>query len=82
MPQVTIYTTGWCPYCHAAKALLTEKGVAFEEIGVDGKPELRLEMTAKAAGAPPCRRSSSAGTMSAAPTICTRSMPAASSIHC
>jgi len=50
MPQVTIYTTGWCPYCHAAKALLTKKGVAFEEIGVDGKPELRQEMTAKASG--------------------------------
>ncbi|MEI5664872.1 glutaredoxin 3 [Bosea sp. CCNWLW174] len=50
MPQVTIYTTGWCPYCHAAKALLTKKGVAFDEIGVDGKPELRQEMTAKAGG--------------------------------
>ncbi len=50
MPQVTIYTTGWCPYCHAAKVLLTKKGVAFDEIGVDGKPELRQEMTAKAGG--------------------------------
>ncbi|HCB38006.1 MAG TPA: glutaredoxin 3 [Acidimicrobiaceae bacterium] len=50
MPQVTIYTTSWCPYCHAAKALLTKKGVAFEEIGVDGKPELRQAMTAKAGG--------------------------------
>lgn len=50
MPQVTIYTTGWCPYCHAAKALLTKKGVPFEEIGVDGKPELRQAMTARAGG--------------------------------
>jgi glutaredoxin 3 len=50
MPQVTIYTTGWCPYCHAAKALLTKKGVAFEEIGVDSKPELRQEMMNKAGG--------------------------------
>lgn len=50
MPQVTIYTTGWCPYCQAAKALLTRKGVAFEEIDVDGKPELRREMSAKAGG--------------------------------
>ncbi len=50
MPQVTIYTTSWCPYCHAAKALLTKKGVAFEEIGVDGKPERRQAMTAKAGG--------------------------------
>lgn len=50
MPPVTIYTTSWCPYCHAAKALLTKKGVAFEEIGVDGKPELRQAMAAKAGG--------------------------------
>lgn len=50
MPQVTIYTTGWCPYCQAAKALLTKKGVAFEEIDVDGNMELRQEMTAKAGG--------------------------------
>ncbi|AZO80960.1 MULTISPECIES: glutaredoxin 3 [unclassified Bosea (in: a-proteobacteria)] len=50
MPQVTIYTTGWCPYCQAAKGLLTRKGVAFEEIDVDGKRELRQEMTAKAGG--------------------------------
>ena len=34
MPAVTIYTKSWCPYCHAAKDLLTSKGVAFEEIDV------------------------------------------------
>lgn len=50
MPPVTIYTTPWCPYCHAAKALLTKKGVSFEEIDVDGKPELRQAMTARASG--------------------------------
>jgi glutaredoxin 3 len=33
-PKVTIYTTPYCPYCHAAKALLKKKGVAFEEIDV------------------------------------------------
>ena len=32
MPTVEIYTTRWCPYCHAAKALLTRKGVDFTEI--------------------------------------------------
>ena len=32
MPTVEIYTTRWCPYCHAAKALLTRKGVDFKEI--------------------------------------------------
>lgn len=34
MPDVTIYTKSWCPYCHAAKDLLKKKGVAFEEIDV------------------------------------------------
>lgn len=34
MPPVTIYTKSWCPYCHAAKELLTKKGVSFEEIDV------------------------------------------------
>ena len=50
MPPVTIYTTSWCPYCKAAKALLTRKGAAFTEIDVDGKPELRQAMTARAGG--------------------------------
>lgn len=50
MPPVTIYTTSWCPYCKAAKALLTRKGVVFAEIDVDGKPELRQAMTARAGG--------------------------------
>ncbi len=50
MPPVTIYTTSWCPYCRAAKALLTKKGVDFTEIDVDGKPELRQAMTARASG--------------------------------
>ncbi len=50
MPQVTLYTTSWCPYCAAAKSLLKKKGVAFEEIDVDGKPELRRAMTERAGG--------------------------------
>lgn len=50
MPKVVIYTTATCPYCLRAKALLTEKRVAFEEIPVDGKPEKRAEMTARAGG--------------------------------
>jgi glutaredoxin len=42
-----------------AKYLLENKGVAFEEIKVDGKPQVRAEMAQKA-GARPCRRSGSA----------------------
>jgi glutaredoxin 3 len=50
MADIVIYTTATCPYCFRAKALLTAKNVAFEEIPVDGKPGLRQEMTAKAGG--------------------------------
>jgi glutaredoxin 3 len=48
--SIVIYTTSTCPYCVAAKALLREKGVAFEEIDVGRQPELRAEMRKKAAG--------------------------------
>lgn len=50
MPLITIYTTATCPYCRRAKALLREKKLAFTEIAVDGDPERRREMTAKAHG--------------------------------
>jgi glutaredoxin 3 len=48
--QVTIYTNGWCPYCASAKELLTQKQVAFEEISIDGRPELRQAMIQRAGG--------------------------------
>lgn len=50
MPPVTIYTTSWCPYCQSAKALLTKKGVAFDEIDVESAPDLRPAMTERAGG--------------------------------
>jgi len=43
-PQVVMYATGWCPYCHRARSLLERKGVAFEEIDLDAVPERRAEM--------------------------------------
>jgi glutaredoxin 3 len=48
--KVTIYTTAYCPYCHAAKRLLGAKGVTFEEIDVGGRQDLRAAMTQKAGG--------------------------------
>lgn len=48
MSAVVIYSSDWCPYCIRAKQLLAKKGVAFEEIKVDGKPDVRAEMTRKA----------------------------------
>jgi glutaredoxin 3 len=50
MPKVVIYTTSSCPYCIAAKRLLTQKGVSFEEIGVDGDPGGRAKMSERAGG--------------------------------
>ncbi len=50
MARVVIYTTPFCPYCHAAKTLLAAKGVSFEEIDVGTDPRLRAEMTQRAGG--------------------------------
>ncbi|PID42615.1 MAG: glutaredoxin 3 [Gammaproteobacteria bacterium] len=48
MVEVTIYTSRVCPFCIRAKGLLDSKSVVYNEIGVDGKPELRSEMAEKA----------------------------------
>ena len=50
MPLIEIYTTRYCPYCHAAKALLKRKGAAFTEIDVSRDWERRVEMTERANG--------------------------------
>ena len=50
MAAITIYTKDWCPYCAAAKKLLTEKGAPFTEIDIGAKPEMRAEMIQKAGG--------------------------------
>lgn len=49
MPNVEIYTTRWCPYCHAAKALLKRKGVAFNEIDASSS-SVRQAMIQRANG--------------------------------
>jgi glutaredoxin 3 len=49
MSKVQIYTTDWCPYCNAAKSLLDDKGVPYEEIDVTD-PTLRAEMMQRAHG--------------------------------
>jgi glutaredoxin 3 len=47
---VEIYTTGFCPYCVAAKALLKRKGIEFKEISVSGDSARREEMIERANG--------------------------------
>ena len=49
MKKVEIYTTQWCPYCHAAKSLLDEKGVSYEEVDADD-PDVRMVMVQRANG--------------------------------
>ncbi|MBA4214342.1 glutaredoxin 3 [Hydrogenophaga sp.] len=47
MAKVKMFTSAYCPYCSAAKALLQSHGVAdLEEVFVDGQPELRAQMKA------------------------------------
>jgi glutaredoxin 3 len=49
MSKVQIYTTNWCPYCTAAKALLDDKGVAYDEIDATD-PDVRVDMIQRAHG--------------------------------
>ncbi|MBI2608235.1 MAG: glutaredoxin 3, partial [Deltaproteobacteria bacterium] len=44
MAQVEIYTADYCSYCKAAKALLKNKGVVFQEIDVTHDLEKRAEI--------------------------------------
>jgi glutaredoxin 3 len=50
MPNVTIYTKAWCPYCDAAKQLLQRKNAEFDEISVDGDPAGQSAMAQRANG--------------------------------
>lgn len=51
MTAVDIYTKQTCPFCVRAKALLTEKNVAFNEIKIDGDNDLRTKMIERSKGA-------------------------------
>jgi glutaredoxin 3 len=50
MTSVTVYSTPFCGYCHAAKRLLKQKGVDFREIDVSYDSAERLEMIRRASG--------------------------------
>ncbi|SFJ59597.1 glutaredoxin 3 [Celeribacter neptunius] len=50
MQPVTLYTTPICPFCVAAKRLLTSKGVEYTDIDVMADPSRRAEMMQKAHG--------------------------------
>ena len=50
MASIEVYTTPYCPYCIAAKELLSRKGAEFVEINVAGDRDLRAKMVERAGG--------------------------------
>lgn len=50
MKNVDIYTSPLCGYCHMAKRLLDQKGVAYNEINVMGDDASRSQMMERAPG--------------------------------
>ncbi len=46
-PAVTMYMTGWCPYCQRAAGLLARKNVAIHQINIDDDAKLRADMVTR-----------------------------------
>ncbi len=46
--SVTLYTTTTCGYCRAAKSLLVDRGIPFDEIDLTNDPEKRIQVSAQA----------------------------------
>ena len=44
MAQITVYTTEPCSFCARVKQLLTQRGVAYEEINLSKDPQGRAEL--------------------------------------
>jgi glutaredoxin 3 len=49
MPEIIIYSTGYCPYCVRAKDLIKKKGFSYTEINAEDDT-VRAEMIVKAGG--------------------------------
>lgn len=45
MKTITVYTTNNCAYCLQVKGWLKSKGLPYEEINVEERPERQTEMT-------------------------------------
>ena len=50
MKTIEIYTSPLCGFCHAAKRLLSKKGVSFSEVNVMTQPKRKAEMMQRANG--------------------------------
>jgi glutaredoxin 3 len=42
--RIQVYSTRWCGYCDRARALLRERGLAYEEIFLDDDPTFRTRL--------------------------------------
>jgi len=49
-PDIVVYSSGWCPYCERARALLDRRGLPFREVKVDQDPSQREIMLARSGG--------------------------------
>ena len=38
-PELTLYTTSWCPFCIRLKTGLAREGVEYTEIDIEEQPE-------------------------------------------
>ena len=50
MPEIIVYSKGWCPYCDMAKRLLTQKGQDWIEIDVETEYARLEEMVERSGG--------------------------------
>jgi glutaredoxin 3 len=44
MKEIKIYCWTWCPFCIRAKQLLDAKGVAYQEVVIDGDQQALNEL--------------------------------------
>jgi len=47
MPEITMYSTGTCPYCVQAQLLLDRKGVEVNKVMIDQRPQEFEQMLAR-----------------------------------
>ena len=48
--RVIVYSTSYCGFCFAAKALLEREGIAFETVDVTNDPRTRAELVLRTNG--------------------------------